>query len=46
VTVAILPPAYLSALGRAGLPSLRLLGTAGEAANPPMPRTTTGRSRT
>jgi non-ribosomal peptide synthetase component F/acyl carrier protein len=34
VTVAILPPAYLSALGRAALPSLRLLGTAGEAANP------------
>lgn len=34
VTVAILPPAYLSALGRAAMPSLRLLGTAGEAANP------------
>lgn len=34
VTVAILPPAYLSALGRAALPTLRLLGTAGEAANP------------
>ena len=34
VTVAILPPAYLSALGRPALPSLRLLGTAGEAANP------------
>ena len=34
VTVAILPPAYLSALGRAPLPSLRLLGTAGEEANP------------
>ena len=29
-----LPPAYLSALGRVHLPSLRLLGTAGEAANP------------
>lgn len=34
VTVAVLPPAYLSTLGRAELPSLRLLGTAGEAANP------------
>ena len=34
VTVAILPPAYLSALGQVDLPPLRLLGTAGEAANP------------
>ncbi|MDP3001015.1 MAG: amino acid adenylation domain-containing protein [Bryobacterales bacterium] len=34
VTVATLPPAYLSALGPADLTPLRLLVTAGEAANP------------
>ena len=34
VTVALMTPTYLSTLGQVDLPSLRLLGTAGEPANP------------